>query len=509
MGVPVSRSVVSVLFVCAAFATSAHADGPSNVYRNSYGTGSPGDIAAPVLNPAQEGQVVLGPLYDVRSVDGDAVHTNVQILNRNTADDTLPECTFADFVAGVDGVRCYNPDGGILARVRFRESLDSSAGLSFALALGCGETWAAALTLGANDLPQIRSSAPVVTDENPVEFVTSDAFASPVSFSMEEPGDPLDWQRGFFEVIGIEALPCRPRDGELSPQGDAWDKLPFGKRSEATNALAAKVFLVRSAAGQSFSYESPALSRFVTLRGGPIPLGGSVLDQLDQPTLEDCITYEPDGTTLLSKFECISAVNLAISSAEGYGQFDIEDLTAGQTRVAVALPTKSYRCGDPLEPRRAPFTCDPAGEEITCTVYDRLGNFSVDPLQPPPVNGQLPPPEPRCLLPRDVSVFALRADYADPAADFSLWTWELPEPETGKFALDLARNVDQALIHREVYPEQTPVLNVFSSSVEGYWGLPALGVVVQEFANGNVGGAYGNSTPLGSFQTVVHCEERL
>ena len=488
---------------------AAEANAPVNVYRNSYGTGAPGDVAAPVLNPAGEGQVVLAPYYDVRPEDGDARHTNIQILNVNTADASLPECTLADFVAGVDGTRCYNPDGGILARVRFRESLASAEGMSFAVALGCGEVWAGAVTLGPDSLPQLRSAAPVVTEENAAELITTDAFRTPVPFSMEMPGDPEDWQRGFFEVIGIESLPCLPREGEILPEGNRWDRLPTGQEREASNALSAKVFLVRPAAGQSFSYDSPALSRFVALGGGPIPLGGSVLDHPERPTLEDCITYEGDGITRLSRFECVSAVNLAISSAEGHGQYDIEKGTAGQTRIAVALPTRSFRCGDPFASQRDPFTCNPAGEEITCTVYDRLGDWTADPLQAPPVNGELPAPEPDCRLPRDMSVLAVRQDYEDPPGDFSLWTWELPRPETGRLALDLARNAEESLIHDEIYPEGSDVLNVFSSAVLGYYGLPALGVVIQEFANGSVGGAYGNSTPLGSFQVVVRCEEGL
>ncbi len=481
----------------------AQAHGSGNIYRNAHGTGDTSDVAAPVLNPAGEGQVLFGTYYDVRPVDGDAQHTNLQILNRNTNDENLRECDASDFLHGVDGVTCYNPDGGILARVRFRESLESTPTFSFAIALGCGEVWAGALTLGANDLPQIRSGHPVVSGEEITTFETSDLFSTPVAFTMERLGEVEDWQRGFFEIIGIESLPCAPQGGTLEPAGNIWSKLPNLERRESTNALAAKVFLVRATAGLSFSYELPALSRFVMVGGGPIPVGGNVLDNPDRPTLTDCITYEGDGSTQLSAFECISAVNLAISTAEAHGQFDIETATGGQTRIVATMPTRRFACGNPYQSRRAPFTCSPQGEEVACTVHDRLGTFLSDPLQPPPVGGLLPPPEPVCLLPRDLSILALRDSYDDPEADFSLWTWELPEGSSGGLEIDLARDIDGNLIHREYYSEGSDVLNVLGPPVLGYQGLPVLGVVVQEFANGNVGGAYGNSVILGSFQVVV------
>jgi hypothetical protein len=482
----------------------AQAQESGNIYRNTYGTGDTGGIAGPVLNPGGEGQVVIGTYYDVRLVDGDAQHTNVQILNRNTRDDSLPECVAGDFARGVDGVTCYNPNGGILARVRFRESLESTPAFNFALALGCGEVWAGALTLGADDLPQLRSVHPVVSDENLATFVTSDLFTTPAAFTMERMGDAEDWQRGFFEVIGIESLPCLPRGGAVEAAGNTWDKLPTAERRESTNALSGKVFLVRAAAGISFSYEAPALARFVTVGGGPIPLGGNVLDNLDRPTLEDCLTYAGGGVTPLSALECISAVNLAISSSEAHGQFDIESGTGGQTRIVATLPTRSFACSDSPGSPRAPFECLPQGEEVACTVHDRVGSYNPDPLQPPPLGGIPPPAEPFCRLPRDLSILAVRDSYDDPAADFSLWTWELPAGSSGGVEIDLARDAGGALIHREYYAENSDILNVLGPPVRGYQGLPLLGVVVQEFENGNVGGHYGNTVALGSFGAVVY-----
>ncbi|MEO2168104.1 MAG: hypothetical protein ABGY42_08280, partial [bacterium] len=305
-------------------------------------------------------------------------------------------------------------------------------------------------------------------------------------------------QRGYFEVIGVESLSCAPRSGVVDPAGGLWAKPNHLLRSEPTNALTSKVFLVRAAAGVSYSYNAPTIARFVTLGGGPIPIGGGLLANLDAPTLADCITLDA-RLSWLSKAECVSAVNLALGSRQLSGQFDIDSTTAGQVRIVATLPTKGLGCEEGAPFGTGPFTCAPEGEEITCTLSDRLGNFTNAPLTPPAGGGGAP--EPVCLLPRVASELAVRNNLSDPAADFSLWSWELPDPSSGSIALNLADDALGDLIHAETYPEG--VLNVFARDVIGYEGLPVVGLVIQEFANGNVGGAYGNTTPVNAFQAVV------
>ncbi|MBM4267582.1 MAG: hypothetical protein FJ144_13375, partial [Deltaproteobacteria bacterium] len=63
--------------------------------------------AGPTLNPNGIGQFLMGQYYDVRPVGGDAQHNNLQIINTNTNNSNLPECSAADFYAGTDGAGCY------------------------------------------------------------------------------------------------------------------------------------------------------------------------------------------------------------------------------------------------------------------------------------------------------------------------------------------------------------------------------------------------------------------
>ena len=457
-------------------------------------------VAGPILNIGGEGQVAIGPWYDVRSVGGDAQHVNIQIRNGNTDNDNLPRCTTQNFIRGTDGILCYNPDGGMLLRVRFRDSLHGSNAFSFSLALGCGEVWAGGVRLGPDGLPEIRSSYPVVVDEVADAWITEDEFLAPQGFVQAVPGDVEDWQRGYFEVIGVESLSCKPEGGVTHIDGDRWLKAGPSFRSAPTNQLAVKTFLVRAAAGISYAYDAPAISRFVSVGGGPVDVPGGLLGNLDAPTLADCISYRGDSLTRLTPGECVGAVNLALATARLSAQFDIDPTTAGETRVVATLPTRNLNCADGEPYGTGPFSCDPEGEEIYCTVSDRSGNADDNPLVPP--GGGTP--ESTCLLPRTASELSIRETFAAPAGDFSLWTWQLPDPSAGSVSLDLARNAEGELLHGEEYPDG--ILNVFARGVQGYEGLPALGVVVQEFRNGEVGGSYGNTTPASAFQQVLDSE---
>ncbi len=63
-------------------------------------------------------------------------------INTNTNNTGLVACVDQDRIDGVNGGGCYDPNGGILAKVRFRESKTSQEALDFLIALSCGEVCA-------------------------------------------------------------------------------------------------------------------------------------------------------------------------------------------------------------------------------------------------------------------------------------------------------------------------------------------------------------------------------
>ena len=526
---------ITLVAVLATQVSWAAVSGPRNVYRNLAGTRGGTAIAGPIINPGNQGQIVLGPYFDARErgIDPQSTnilpqHTNLQIWNRNSSDSNLPECTRKDFLAGLDGLHCYNPLGGILARVFFREAGTSQLALSFPIAIGCGQTWAGVISMGENNLPQVRTRFPVVTADADGLF-SAHIPLDPLPFEKDvnATGSIEDWQRGFFEIIGIESIPCGATivpgpDGAPESRTWQWAKLRPGGH-EPSNALSAKVFIIQPQSGRSFSYQGTAIARFVEYEGGPIPLGGNLLATPEKPTLHDCITTGWDHETPLTPEECISAVNLAISSAETLGQFDIQDLIAGQTRIATAMPTRRYRCLNDYYADSEPFSCNPQGEEINCEIYSRLGTRIQNPLAPPPSMDSAQPAPSTCRLPKDMSIVAIRETQPDPSADLTLWTWELPLGGSGKFTINLAKNSEDIVIHQEKYiparnssaRDQRALaetlsdysgpknLNVQGVAVDGYLGLPVVSVVIQEFTNLQTGGNYGNTTPSGSSQTIL------
>merc|ERR1712080_341669 len=117
----------------------------------------------------------------------------------------------------------------------FRESKTSLEVLDFVIALSCGEVWAGKVDLNTTtNLPEIESRYPIV-----VQPFTSTTFPTRPAFDPNNGGKvqgfvPLglpngitaeDTQRGHFEVIAIEALPCEPQSGDFSLDGGDWDRL--------------------------------------------------------------------------------------------------------------------------------------------------------------------------------------------------------------------------------------------------------------------------------------------
>ncbi|MDG2304641.1 MAG: hypothetical protein P8R42_08270 [Candidatus Binatia bacterium] len=479
----------------------------NNIYESDSGL-SDGENATtaasgPNLNPNGIGQFLLGSYYDVRVVDGDSQINNIQIINTNTNNTKLPTCDDDDRIDGVNGGgSCYDPDGGVLAKVRFRESKTSKEVLDFVIALSCGEVWAGRLALnGTTGLPEISSSFPIVTSFDGSSVTTTPAFRDSAQ-SFAPTGLPTgitvdDIQRGHFEVIAMEALPCEPDSGKLSLDGNVWtrgDEAP-------SNAIGGEVFLVRAGAGVSHAYNLTAISQFALYDQGTLAPPNIFGD--NEPKFTDCLALDLAGAALTGD-QCVAGVNMALSKSRVVAQYDVEDTTAGRTLVVVTFPDKYENCsaanGTWTGPTTAngPFECG-STEEVTCTIYDRLENFFEEEegfISPSPTAG-------RCTLDREVNVIQLAqsAVDADGRADVVFATGSLPAGSSGWLDLDLARNLLGTVIHKQVIGAgENNVLGIYMG---GYHGLPAVGLVIQEFFNGSVGGVYGNTVPPLYEQTLL------
>ena len=407
---------------------------------------------------------------------------------------------------GVDGVLCYNPDGGMLARVRFREARTATQSMSFAVALGCGEVWAGTVRLGDNALPEIRSVHPVLVDARDGYWITSDDLRTARSFEQEVPGDPLDWQRGSFEIIGVESIPCRPAEDEIRLAGNRWLRSIGVSRREPTNHLTAKVFLVSPAAGVSYSYDTPAISRFAAFGSGALEVDGGLLENPAAPTLANCRAFDPQTGQLLDEAECVSAVNLALATSRAFGQFDSAPSIGAETRMVLSMPTRHLNCaeGDPYG--TGPFSCEPEGEAAQCLlqVRDSLGPAQAANLAAP---GQ-PASDGGCSLPLTTTEIVVRRESEGPKGDLPLWL-RAPRPgfdgrlsrNAGTVRIYLDRDATGEILHSE--EPESAVLNVFGDPQAGYEGLPLVGITIQKYENGRIGGTFGNTSPIGTFQKLT------
>ena len=476
------------------------------------------------LNPNGIGQYLFGQYYDVRDVNGDAQVTNIAIVNTNSNNGNLPTCSQVDVLQGRDGENCFFdqstdvdlPKGGILAKVRFRESRYSTEVLDFNIALSCGEVWTARITLGADGFPRLVSESPVVTSATGNFGVggtlrTRPAFnpakggnAAQFRFAGGAPGNlvPADAARGYLEVIGISDLPCEPVDADGNPtdldleNGNTWSIYP--STWMATNALAAEAILVRAASGNSYGYAFTAISRYrpvIFTVGQPAKGLPSVpLSQIfanNTPSIQDCLGFDINGVPFTGT-DCVRQFNLALHKGRLVGQYDISPTTAGKTNFTLTQPTKYANCNvsgsgalSKAYPQ-TPFSCiaNP-GEEVICTLYDRLENLAEGGFTSPSETAL-------CLLPRDPAPPGLRGSInadnplarAEPLEP--RWVWPPTQRDDDPAGRARPRELSRA----------APRHDILGGRVQGYRGLPIIGMKIQEYTNGAVGGAYGLIIPM-------------
>ena len=529
-----------------------------NIYKNYNGllsfdpanrpTSPDGFGAGPTLNPGGSGQVLYAGYFDVRSNDGVQIN-NIQILNQSTNDTSVGDCDLQDYMRGNNGENCYDEIGGILAKVRFRAYKQSAEVLDFNIALSCGEVWAGNLSLDGTT-PVVKSQFPVVVrnragwgTSSATYSTTSDAIVTAPAFDPNNGGaaqpflgvttgafgvaDDMDQQRGYIEIIAIESLYCEPDGepgtedalipgaGELNLDGGNWTRID----QAPSNNMSGEIFLVKPSVGVSYGYQMDAVTRFSAVDSGSlIPGDIDALIGQETPNAGDCrVAFEGNA---LSETECRTAMSLAMSKSRVFGQYDIEEVTAGNTNMVVTLLNKHLYC-DQIDVPFPPFQCGQyqndtvkpdgsviygatGGEEIGCEVYDRQENFFVpdgpgecgivSPCTPPTAEYE------RCYLPYEQTIINISTTQTvGNGADTQFLTGYLPHGRSGWVELDLRTNLEGAVIHTGYDTNQS----VLGFPVEGFVGLPATGLVLQTYQNGNAGGTYGNAIPMTSNQQII------
>jgi len=462
-------------------------------------TGGPMRRAGMALNPGHVGQWLWGTYYDVRPVTNggtsaaDAQDVNLQILNTNPNNPSWDD---------------YNPNGGLIARVRFRESKTSREVLDFDIILSCAEVWTAKVELPSGaSVPRIITADPIRTATTAGTFTTGQALIGGRNFVIPSGLVAADIQRGYFEVIAEEALPCEPIDGQVDRTGDTWARLA-GDRTP-TDALAGEVILIRVAAGVSHFYNMEAVTRFRIAGSGSAFFSTS--SATPAPTLTNCVG--PDNVSGIATYsnttDCVNQMNFILSKSRVMAQYDIQNITGGSTRVVFTLATKNYFCnlnggqtdfnGVPVPP----FSCQgvngaQGGEQIGCLPYNRIEDFPASEDIFSPGESDV------CRLPREMTILNVQASDSPTSlgvtsvSDVQIDVDTIPrEHLAGWVDFDLYRDpLIPSQLHEQFGLDFNKV-DLLGVGYSRYRGLPVLTLILQEYLNSTLSpvGVYGGALP--------------
>lgn len=481
---------------------------------------APGRRAGATLNPGGVGQVLFGQYYDVRPyLEADGATSSTQQVNLAIIN-TWQKLTN---VPGQTGLW-----GGQIARVRFRESKTSQEVLDFDIVLSCAEVWTANVSLpDVNGTPVLASNDQIV-DFNLSDFangitvtdkigVVTGSGSNTLSFVKPAGLTVADVQRGYFEVIAEETIPCEPYDPatvssqtpravKFNPAGqNTWlritpdDSGPWSRGKTPADILAGEVYIVRPEVGTSYHYNMTAISRFNVAANNPITRGFITTES--PTTKDDC--FGPDNTNgsaiytannpAATPSNCTNQLDLQLSKRRLIVPYDIDATTLGRTHVVFTFPTKSHHCGFSLPaPASAPFECLSSGELVAYQAYDRIETNlcvqSQSSTSPPPEIGGC-----NLRLPREVTILQIRnvSGATSDRADLAIL---IPNNVgAGWVDLDLA---GPNLIHAK--GGLNPVLvDYLGAGYTQFRGLPVIAMKLQDYINlnaaGSSGGFFGNN----------------
>jgi hypothetical protein len=467
------------------------------------------------------GDVLLGPLYDVRP-----------LVNSATGENT------AGGVASTQQtlITIVNTDNnwGYVGRLRFREWKRSREVFDIDIPLSKNDVFVAEVSLGADGIPVIKSPDRYVNLVDAAFFWTA---AWPVAgfqfsnFDLEAPlnGTPMPdaakprLTYGYIEFIGEE---------KVAPVMDATFRFArLAPNRDALNVLMGNVYLIRGEVAISHQYNFTALANFSI-----DPNGIWQPPQNQRPTLlADVQGYGANPG--IGGFDQLESI---LSKRWVYFTYvnGIEPTTntPQSTSVVITFPTKlfHYTKTTPfpriqVPPWFPPFTGThetpedalTGGELIDYAIFNRsekrLDRPDLPPISPPP------PPGARPRLPWEVNVIGLYPQ-EPPTARFrdnvgiataspldvflEGWGWfdlspllfassetrEAPQGEGGRVGIfDNIGRVGAPWLAATAPPYTFGGFNFFGNPFNVYYGLPAIGLVMTEFYNDSVQGYYGNT----------------
>jgi len=462
------------------------------------GVGANGITAGTILNPEGKGDVLLFPYYDVRQLAGRAQDFYFAIIN--------DQSTFAPL---------GKVDGGVAAKLRFREFDKSIEVYDVDIWLSCDDVWVGLITQDpVAGKPRIWSPDNVIVAADDTGFTVDDVLnvVDPAtgaligrSFLPELNNVPAPRSLyGYFELIGEEMTACKASAaGRVTRRGGPGALT----RPDCPNSLSGYAYSVRVDEGIAMAYNATAIANFSRTQGSLFVGPGQLL-----PTLLEAEDTIDQLEFMLSKRTLSQGYSAELTIGAKYSilvNFPTKHFHFATTSpFGLNLNTLTYNVGQ--RPRGEPFngTTANAGEEISVTIWDRNENpFKVPPgFESPPVQQN------RISLPYEVNIIGIypvassptltnpRDNLGLPTGGFLSGWWEMDLDGT---ATPSVFGTHTKALDAEVGPPASQggnlkiaAFNWFGNFFEQYFGLPTIAMIAQEFSNGAVGGAYGEFLPV-------------
>jgi hypothetical protein len=446
----------------------------------------PGDLntAGTILNPEGKGDVLICPYYDVRPINNTAQDNYFAIINENMSAAT---------------------NGGVAAKLRFREWDKSEEVFDIDIWLSDNDVWVGVLTRNtATGLTHIWSPDYIIIAPftgagatftiskvsalwtTGIDFISTNVPGGSGNTKAPPTGFSAAWTAadmtnlGYFEIIGEERTASRPVIGTATT---VTRLTPGTLEFDCPNSLSAYVFVVRVADGTSMAYDCTAIANFRRDGGALFAGAGS-----GTPTLFQC-----EDTLAQLEFE--------LSKSRVYQGYSIETGVNAAFSLIITFPTKwlhfgvkpVYTASGQLAPYTLPFNGGPVGaashhandgEDVNVTIFDREEHTAATGFISPRTTASF-------TLPYEVNIAGLffAAPATLPRSGRNNIGWSTGTFDTGWLWVDLYNSVHYLAIDNW--------FGHLGLTFDAFYGLPAIALAVQEFQNLTLtpGGYYGDILP--------------
>ena len=367
------KLLVLTLVLVGAFASMAGAqvsiDDTKNPWFFSYGGASsiiaPFNMAGTVLNPEGKGDLLIFPYYETRKLDGKAQQTVFAIIN--------------------EGLGTTN--GGVAAKLRFREWDKSVEVFDIDIWLSINDVWIGTISQSAGGSAQLSTPDWVIIDYDDCFFELKKAFVDgeggPVEFATFNLPKGSTNLYGYFEVIGEELTDpeAKTANGTTTVLRKCFLYESDYVYSDCPNTLMGYAYIVRLEDGVGLGYTATAIANFyksdVTIEcNGPFGCF-TAIDPLFAGPGSQFPRMDAGQDTL-------DAIEFNLSKAYLYVPYALETSIKGATTQLITFPTKHFHFAD-----KAPWsiitkfdsnknwgmpftgTTSNTGEEVIVRLFDR------------------------------------------------------------------------------------------------------------------------------------------